>query len=106
MDHLLGVGTGEFLEVGAFRLGEPMGQPEDLGQGVGFLLYGLAGRLVFLPHRDDHEGEQNGVDHAQGGVDESGDVVVGSSGVDGHGRCTNSSPASAARQTVPTTSTP
>src|SRR5215217_8380802 len=30
MDHLLGVGTGEFLDVRTFWLGKSMGQPEDL----------------------------------------------------------------------------
>ena len=41
MDDLLGVGADELLEVGTFGLGEAMGQPEDLGRGVGFLLYDL-----------------------------------------------------------------
>src|SRR5918998_3122407 len=44
--HLLGVGAGEFLEVRTFWLRKPMGQPEDLGQGVGLLLDRLAGRPV------------------------------------------------------------
>src|SRR5215208_3646394 len=74
--HLLGVGTGEFLDVGSFWLREPIAQPEDLGQGVCLLLDRLAGRVVFLPHGDDHERKQHGVDHAQGRVDEACNVVV------------------------------
>jgi hypothetical protein len=84
MDDLFGVGAEELLEVGTFGLGEAMGQPEDLGRGVGFLLYDLWGRLELLPHSDDHEGHQNGVDDAQCGVDESSNVVVWSSGVGGY----------------------
>src|SRR5215211_184255 len=75
--HLLGVGMGEFLEVRTFWLRKPMGQPEDLGRGVGLLLDRLAGRLEFLPHGDDHERQQHSVDHAQGRVDEACNVVVG-----------------------------
>ena len=77
VDHLPGVGSGEFLDVGTFGLREPMGQPEDLGQGVGLLLNRLACGLVFLPHGDNYEREQHGVDHAQGRVDEACNVVVG-----------------------------
>jgi hypothetical protein len=65
------------LDVRTFWLGEPMGQPGDLGRGVGFLLDRVVGRIEFLPHGDDNEGEQHGVDHAQGGVDEACYVVVG-----------------------------
>jgi hypothetical protein len=54
-----------------------MGQPEDLGQGVGLLLDRYTGRVVFPPHGDDHERQQNGVDHAQCCVDEACNVVVG-----------------------------
>src|ERR671910_1591345 len=74
--HLLGVGTGEFLDVGTFGLRKPMGQPEDLGHGVGFLLDRYTGRIVFLPHGDNHERQQNGVDHAQSCVDEACNVVM------------------------------
>src|SRR5215211_6899473 len=35
LNHLSGVGSGEFLDVGTLWLGEPMGQPEDLGYCVG-----------------------------------------------------------------------
>jgi hypothetical protein len=54
-----------------------MGQPEDLGYGIGFLLDRFAGCPVFLPHGDNHERQQNGVDHAQRRVDEACNVVVG-----------------------------
>src|SRR5215213_7926754 len=77
MNHLFGVGTDEFLDVRTFWLGKPMGQPEDLGRGVCLLLHCLACRLEFLPHGDDHERQQHGVDHAQGRVDETSNVVVG-----------------------------
>src|SRR5215216_1797686 len=77
MNHLFGVGTGEFLEVGSFWCRKPIAQPVDLSQGVGFLLDRFACGLIFLPHRDDHERQEHGVDHAQGRVDEASDVVVG-----------------------------
>ena len=77
MDHLLGVGSGEFLEVGALGFGQLIAQPEDLGHRVGLLLDRLACGLVFLPHGDDHERQKHGVDHAQSRVDETGNVVVG-----------------------------
>ena len=54
-----------------------MAQPGDLGQGVGFLLDRFAGCLLFLPHGDNHERQQHGVDHAQCCVDEACNVVVG-----------------------------
>src|SRR5918993_4807039 len=50
VDHLFGVGTGEFLDVRTFWLRKPMTQPEDLGQGVGLLLDRLIGRPVLLSH--------------------------------------------------------
>jgi hypothetical protein len=34
------------------------------------------GRLVLLPHGDDHQRQQHGVDDADDGVDEAGHVVV------------------------------
>jgi hypothetical protein len=64
------------LDVRTFWLREPMAQPEDLGHGVSLLLDRLAGRVVFPPHGNDHERQQNGVDHAQGRVDEACHVVV------------------------------
>jgi hypothetical protein len=76
IDHLLGVGSGEFLEVGTFWFRESMGQPEDLGRRIGLLLDRATSLLVFLPHGDDHERQQYGVDHTQGRVDEAGHVVV------------------------------
>ena len=76
MDHLLGVRSGEFLDVRTFWFGEPMGQPGDLGRGVGLLLDRRVGGLEFLPHGDDHQSQDHGVDHAQGRVDEASDVVV------------------------------
>src|SRR5215204_3460949 len=82
--HLLGVGTGEFLDVRTFGFREPMGQPEDLRYGVGFLLDRFAGRVVFPPHGDDHERQQNGVDHAKGRVDEACNVVVWLAGGGGY----------------------
>jgi hypothetical protein len=77
VNHLFGgVGTGEFLDVRTFGFREPMGQPEDLGQGVGFLLDRCIGCLVLLPNGDNHEGEQHSVDHTQCRVDEACNVVV------------------------------
>ena len=76
VDHLLGVGSAKFLDVENLGLGEPMGQPGDLGGGVGLLLDRRVGGLVLLPNGDDHERQEHGVDHAQGGVDEAGHVVV------------------------------
>jgi hypothetical protein len=64
------------LDVRTFWLREPMGQPEDLGQGVCLLLDRYTGCIVFLPHGDNHERDQHGVDHAQRRVDEACDVVV------------------------------
>jgi hypothetical protein len=57
VDDLMSIGADEFLDVGAFWLRKSMGQPGDLGQGVGFLLDRLAGRPVFFPHGDDHKGQ-------------------------------------------------
>src|SRR5215208_4472123 len=76
VDHLLGVGSGEFLDVRTFWLREAIAQPEDLGQGVGLLLDRYTGRIVFLPHGDNYERNEHGVDHAQGRVDEACNVVV------------------------------
>jgi hypothetical protein len=73
----VGVGTGEFLDVRTFWLRESMGQPVDLGQGVGLLLDRYAGRVVFLPHGDNYERNEHGVDHAKRCVDEACNVVVG-----------------------------
>ena len=76
VDHLLGVGSGEFLDMGTFWLRETMAQPEDLGYGVGLLLDRYAGRVVFLPNGDNYERNEHGVDHAKGRVDEACNVVV------------------------------
>jgi hypothetical protein len=77
VDHLLGVGSDELLDVGIPGLRKPVGQPEDVGRRVGLLLDRYTGRLVLLPHGDDHESQQHGVDHAQRSVDEACHVVVG-----------------------------
>ena len=77
MNHLFGVGSGEFLDVGTFWFGEPIAQPGDLSRGVGLLLDRFACGLVFLPYGDDHERQEHGVDHAQRRVDETSNVVVG-----------------------------
>jgi hypothetical protein len=84
VDHLLSVGSGEFLEVSTLGLRKPMGQPVDLRNGVGFLLDRLACGLVFLPHGDNHERQKHGVDHAQGCVDEASDVIVALARVSGN----------------------
>ena len=76
MDHLLGVGVGELLYVGAPVLRKLVGQPVDVGRRVGLLLDRLAGRLILLPHGDHHERQEHGVDHAQRRVDEARHVVV------------------------------
>ena len=64
------------MDARTFWLGEAIAQPGDLGQGVGLLLDRFAGRVVFLPHGDNHERNEHGVDHAQGRVDEACNVVV------------------------------
>jgi hypothetical protein len=76
VDHFVSVGSGEFLEVGAFWIRELIAQPEDLRHGVYLLLDCLIDCLELLPHSDDHELEQHGVDHTQGRLDEASDVVV------------------------------
>jgi hypothetical protein len=76
VDHFVSVGSGEFLEVGAFWLREPIAQPEDLRHGVCLLLDCLIGCLELLPHGDDHERQKHSVDHSQGRLDEASDVVV------------------------------
>jgi hypothetical protein len=76
VDHLLGVGSAQLLDVRTFWLREPMCQPGDLGRGVGLLLDRRVGGLEFLPNGDHHESQDHGVDHAQGSVDEASDVVV------------------------------
>jgi hypothetical protein len=38
VNYLLGVGSAQFLDVRTFWFREPIAQPGDLGQGVGFLL--------------------------------------------------------------------
>src|SRR5829696_8144206 len=76
VDDFVGVGTGEFLDVGAFWLREPIAQPEDLSHGVCLLLYRVIGRLEALPNSDNHQRNQNGVDHTQRRVDEACHVVV------------------------------
>jgi hypothetical protein len=73
---LLRVGSGEFLELSPFRVREPMGEPEDLGKRVGLGLHRNACTPELLPHGDDHERKQHGVDDTQDGVDEAGHVVV------------------------------
>src|SRR3712207_1432762 len=65
------------------RFGEPMGEPEDLGQRVGLTLHRDPRSAELLPHGDDHERQEHSVDDAQGGIDEAGDVVV--LPADGHG---------------------
>jgi hypothetical protein len=106
MDHLLSVGMGEFLEVGTFWLREPVAEPEDLGCGVGFLLYGLACGLELLPHGDDHERQEYGVDHAQGGVDKACHVVVLLSGGGGYEALHQLEPGERNEANPPTTRTP
>ena len=76
VDHILGIRSGEFLDVRTFWLGKPIAQPVDLRQGVGFLLDRYTGRIVLLPHGDNYERNEHGVDHAKGRVDEASDVVV------------------------------
>src|SRR3712207_589712 len=84
VDHLFGVGSDEVLDVGAPRLRKPVGKPEDFGCRVGLLLNRYTGRLVLLPHGDNYERNEHGVDHAQGRVDEASDVVVSLAGGGGH----------------------
>jgi hypothetical protein len=76
VDHLLGVGSGEFLDERTFWLREAIAQPEDLRYRVGLLLDRYTGRIVFLPHGDNYERNEHGIDHAKGRVDEAGNVIV------------------------------
>jgi len=76
VDHLFGVGTGEFLQMATFGFRKPIGQPVDLGQSVGFLLDRFACGLILLPNGDNHERQQHSVDHTQSRVDETCNVVV------------------------------
>nr|WP_308191891.1 hypothetical protein [Kitasatospora humi] len=72
-----GVGEGLLLQLRAERRGQFPGDPVDVGQRVGLLEGGPAGRVVVVPDGDHHEGEQHGVEHADGGEDEPRHVVVG-----------------------------
>jgi hypothetical protein len=76
VDHHLGVGTAQFLDVRTFCFREPISESEDLSHRVSLLLDRCIGCLVLFPNGDNHEGEQHGVDHAQRCVDEASDVVV------------------------------
>jgi hypothetical protein len=84
MDHLLGVGFGEVLDVGALGLWKLVAKQENLGRSVGLLLYGLRSGLILLPDGDDHEGKKHGVDDAQGRVDEASDFIVALARRGGH----------------------
>ena len=84
MDHLLGVGSDELLEVGAPLLRKLVGQPVDVGCRVGLPLDRLAGQLVLFPHGDHHERDKHGVDHAECRVDEACNVVVSLARAGGH----------------------
>ena len=70
--------------MGTLGLGQLVAQQEYLRGRVGLLLDRLAGGLVLLPHGDDHERQEHGVDHAKGGVDEAGNVVVPLARLGGH----------------------
>jgi hypothetical protein len=84
VDHLFGVGSDELLDVGAPRLWKLVGQPEDVSRCVGLLLDDFSGRPILLPHGDNHELQQNSIDHTQRRVDEAGHVVVLPSRGGGH----------------------
>ena len=62
--------------MGAFGLRRSVAQPEGLDHRVGLLLDRAIRRPGTPPHRDDHERQKHGVDHAQGRVDEARNVVV------------------------------
>jgi hypothetical protein len=79
-----GVRPGEVLDVRALRFGQLGGEEVDSGQLVCLTLHVGLGRLVVLPHGDDHERKQHGVGDAQDRVDEAGDVVVLPSEARGH----------------------
>jgi hypothetical protein len=64
------------LDARPLGLGELGGEEVDAGQLVRLALHVGLGRLVILPHDDDHEGQQHGVGDAQDHMDKAGDVVV------------------------------
>jgi hypothetical protein len=84
LHHDPGVRPGEVLDVRALGLGQSGGEEVDPGQLVCLTLHVGLGRLVVLPHDDDHERKQHSVGDAQDRVDEDSDVVVLLSAVRGH----------------------
>ena len=68
----------------ALRLGQLGGEEVDSGQLVCLTLHVGLGRLVVLPHGDEHERKQHSVGHSQDRVDEASDVVVLLSEARGH----------------------
>src|SRR3712207_5275041 len=61
-----------------------MSKPEDVGQLTSFPFRRVPGRSEILPHGDNHERQQYGVDDAQDSVDETGHVVVLPAQLRGH----------------------
>src|SRR5829696_10274214 len=98
VDHLLGVGAGVFLELEALSFWEPMREPGDVGYRVCLALYRFESPLILLPNSDDQECQQHGVHHPYDGVEKACNVVMLLALFGGTRRCTNSSPATAARQ--------
>jgi hypothetical protein len=70
-----GVGADEPLDA-PYRGRGPVGEEVVPGELVGLALHRVLGRLVLLPHDDDHEGQQHGVGDPEERVDKVGDVVV------------------------------
>src|SRR5215212_9655437 len=76
IDYLLGVGTSVLLQLMMLGLGEPTGEPGNLGHRVCLALYRFVSLLKLLPNSDDQECQQHSVHDAYDGVDEASDVVV------------------------------
>jgi hypothetical protein len=71
-----GIGEQGRLDGVSLGRGEPLGQAVQVRQRVGLLLGVQLGPLEPLPHGEHDEGEQDGVDDPQHGVDEARDLGV------------------------------
>jgi hypothetical protein len=84
LHHDPGVRLDEVLQACALGLRQLGGKEVDSGQLVCLTLHVGLGRLVVLPHGDEHKCKQHSVGDAQDRVDEASDVVVPLSALRGH----------------------